>query len=233
MKTTEFAAIIGIDLSPNHAGLVELNAAGELAWFDYVTETKSAVGRQRGVYLAGKEKGEDPQQFQLRRLAWWDKHLADVFARRDPTHVGIEGYAFAVKSNSLYQIGEVGGAARLAATRVGARLRLHDPDSVKMFGAHNGHASAWEIVMAVRERWGARFDGCNPPPPKKGDQNTLVEEDLAAAYVVARMCWTELELRAGRLRLSDLHEKEVQVFQRATKHQPVSLLGREWLVAPA
>jgi Holliday junction resolvasome RuvABC endonuclease subunit len=229
----EFAAIVGIDLSLNHAGMVELNAEGALSWYDYVTDTKAAVRRTVGVHLPGRTKGTDPQQFHMERLAWWNRHIDGVFARRDPTHVGIEDYAFAGAQSMAQATGEQGGLVRMAAFRVGARLRLHDPTTVKMFAAHNGHATAWEVVMAVRERWGARFDDCNPPVVKAKKPNTLVEEDLAAAYTVARLVWTELELRAGRLRLSDLHEKEVQVFQRATKAQPVSLLGRDWLALPA
>jgi Holliday junction resolvasome RuvABC endonuclease subunit len=219
--------IIGIDLSLNHSGLVELDLTGDLTWWEFVSESKAAAGRNgRGIHLP-KFKG-DRQQAQMERLAWWVEFLTRVFAQRRPCYVGIEDYAFSAASNTSYQIGELGGMARLSALRSGAMLRLHDPTSVKMFGALNGAATATDLVEKVKELWGSDFSVANPPVGK-GKPNTIPGEDLAAAYAVARLVWTEVKLRAGFLRLDALHEKQIQVFNRTTKANPVNLLGREWL----
>ncbi len=223
--------IIGIDLSLNHAGLVQLDAGGRVVWWDWVTDVRAASDRGgRGVYLP-RPKSEDKEQGSLERLVWWEKYISELFVERDPFYVGIEGYAFRAEGNAAYQIGELGGLVRLAALHVGAKLRCPDPMSVKMFGASRGNATGAEVADAVRAMTGGLFVAANPPQKAGKKQNALPEEDLSAAWVVAQMVWTELQLRAGSMRLDQLGEKQLQVFNRCTKSQPINLLARTWLCA--
>lgn len=222
--------ILGIDLALNHAGLVMLDGLGNIDRFLVVTDTKGAAerGGERSVYLK-KIAHADRQAVQLHRLAWWHSFLWDILKQWAPTHVVVEDYALRAESNAAYNIGEQGGVVRLISLLRGKLLRLHDPMSVKMFGSGNGSATGREVADVASERWRLDFSGLNPPPPKKGAQNTVPEEDLCAAYILARMGWTEIELRAGRLALSALDAKQIQVFNRVTKANPVNVLGREWL----
>jgi Holliday junction resolvasome RuvABC endonuclease subunit len=224
--------ILGIDLSLNHAGLVIIDEAGEMIRWGFVTDVKSASQHPGGTLLP-KWVGQDPQQLGCSRLRWWRDFLGD-FCRRarnewDVEIVGIEDYAFDAKGHA-HATGELGGIARVAALDANCKLRLHDPSSVKMFAAHNGHANGFDVLEAVERRWVGDAFRAACPPAKKDKQNTLPAEDLAAAYTVARLVWTEVQLRAGKMALEDLHEKEIQVFNRVTKATPVNLLGRNWIV---
>jgi len=215
--------ILGFDLSLNHAAMVGLDPeTADMVWYEYVidTATGAKAGKKRGVHLK-YPKSKDRTQHQMNRLLWWRLYLIEMYEKAKPSHVVIEDYALMAKSNSAYQIGELGCLARIGAIEVGAALRLHDPMSVKMFLAHSGNATPEEVRDAVFERWPITRGFAALP-----DLATL---DLVVAFGLARMGWTELELRAGRLRLEDLHPKEVQVFNRTTKAYTVSLLGREWL----
>jgi Holliday junction resolvasome RuvABC endonuclease subunit len=222
--------ILGIDLSLNHSGFVALDDDGGMVWWHFVSDApKHCLGLLPDnaapmpfTKAKGKKEAVDREATNARRLAWWSKHLAWVM-QIEPGFVGIEDYAISAQSNSAYQIGEIGGIARLAALSAGARLRLHDPMTVKMFGAHLGNAEPEAVAAAVRYRW--------PETHVWDALADLPRIDLACAYVVARMVLVETKLRSGSLQLKDLeHEKEIAVFQRATSSNPISLLGRDWIM---
>lgn len=232
--------IQGWDLSLNHAAFVELDEEGSITWFKYVTGTKAAAekSKEHGVHLhlvQDKNLERDKAQRSAMRLLWWERFLdKSILLPRMPTHVAIEDYAMRSESNSVYQIGEQGGIARILCLFRKIPLRAHDPLSVKMFGALSGNATPPQLADAIKERVaesGIDFGAYNN---KVRDDNTkspdLPEYDLSSAYVLAWLALTEVKLRSGELPLSNLPPKQVQVFQRVTKTYPVSILGREWLM---
>lgn len=223
--------ILGIDLALNHAGFVMLDGLGSIDRWLYVTDIKKASesNAERSVFLH-KIKADDRQHAQLARLGWWDQFLNALMKQWTPTHVVVEDYALRAESNAAYNIGEQGGVVRLAALKRSHYLRMHDPMSVKMWGAMTGNATGRELADVASTRFHLDFKSANPPPTPRGS-NTVPEEDLCAAFVLAHMGWMEIEVRAGRITLADLDEKQIQVFQRVTKGNPVNLLGREWLTA--
>lgn len=210
----------GWDLSLNHAAMVELDDAGRVTWFQFVTSMATQANpKLHGIRLV-IPKSDDRHKQQLDRLVWWQAHFNAVM-ERNPTHVAIEDYAYSAQSNSSYQIGELGGAARLAVLSSGARLRLHDPMSVKMYVAHMGNATPDEMGEKVMERW-----------PATKVWAKLAKEpmlDLVVAYGLAQMCRDEVMIRAGKLRVDTLPAKQIQVWNRCTKAHPISLLGREFI----
>jgi Holliday junction resolvasome RuvABC endonuclease subunit len=213
----------GWDLSLNHAGFAELDEDGHLAWYQYVTDKATQVKGKLGIRMK-VEKVADKQTFNVTRLRWWADRFADVLLLRRPSHVAIEDYAPAAQSNSSYQIGELGGQARLAVMECGGPtlLRLHDPMSVKMYIAHNGLAKPEELAAAVFSRWPETEKAWGKLP-----KDAIL--DLCVAFGLSRMLFDEVAIRAGRLKLDRLHEKEVQVYNRITKANPVNLLGREFI----
>lgn len=215
----------GWDLSLNHSAFVELTD-GKLTDFRYVTEVKGCAdaGGRRGHRLVLSGKG--PQR-EVERLSWWESFIDGIITERKPEYVGIEDYAFGA-SDRAHAKGELGGLARLRCWNRGVKFRLHDPQSIKMYAAHNGSASKDDVVESVEERHGLDFTIYNG-----GLKQTHVGEDLADAFWIAQLVWVEVQLRRGLLQLSDLeHPKEIQVFNRTTKANPVNILGREWLQNP-
>lgn len=224
-KYIDVIRVLGIDLALNHTGFVELDETGHMSWYKFVSNVAKHAkdDPKHGVLMPWDKKAAgDREQLNAKRLAWWQLYLTEVLHSRKPTHVGIEDYAIQAESNSAYQIGEVGGMARLAAFEVGANVRLIDPVTVKMFAAHNGTAAPETVDIAVRDDY--------PETQIWNGLPNLPRLDLTAAYVVARMVLIETKLRAGTMQLKDLnHEKEISVFTRCTKANPVSLLGRDWI----
>lgn len=216
----------GWDVSLNHAAMVELTD-GELTDFRYVTDKAgdANASKKRGARIEveklKKQHDKDRHRWQMARLLEMTNHLR-AWADRRPDYVGVEDYAVAAEQGAHY-LGEIGGQARMVLWERSIPFRLHDPTSVKMFVTHDGTAAKDEVQLSVLERWGIDFSRYNRV---KGEQTS---EDLADAFGIAKMVWYEVQLRRGLIALSDFHEKEIRVFHRVTKTNPVCLLEREWV----
>jgi Holliday junction resolvasome RuvABC endonuclease subunit len=210
---------------------------GEMTNFWYITSQAGSAAQsdQHGHRLV-LPKTKERQVLSLARLAWLKDFMAEkVLKASQPDYVGIEDYAIRAEQGAHY-LGEIGGIARLLCWSKGVKLRLHDPITVKMFTAHDGTCQKDSIERAVLKRWSVDFSPYNQPSPKptksnpKPNQNRTTSEDLADAYAIAKIVWTEILLRDGRVAMKELHPKEIQVFNRITKTYPISLLDREWIV---
>jgi hypothetical protein len=95
-----------------------------------------------------------------------------------------------------------------------------------MWAVHDGGADSRETRRKIEERWKEARDTFHGFIDGKDERTT---EDLCDAYALARFVELEIELRAGRVQLSDLHEKEIQTLNRCTKRYPDNLLAREWI----
>lgn len=219
----------GWDLSLNHAGFIEFTD-GKMTGFWYVC-TRKTLHKRLGDhgYLIDVPKCEDALTKGILRLNAWGRLIKQHLSKTKPTYIGIENYAYG-KSMRAHQIGELGGLARLLCFNSGIKLRLHDPYSIKMFVTGHGHADKPMIEKAVRERWGQDFSQYNPPTRANAKkENREASEDLADAFGVAKLVWTETQLRTGDVLLKDLEEKEIRVFNRVTKPYPINILARDWI----
>lgn len=226
--------VIGFDLALNHMAAVEL-VNGELNRYWYLTKTVGSANRSKehGTLLR-LSKTKDKQQMQMNRLCDLKRFIDEQVLSSEPEYVGIEDYALKADQGAHF-MGEIGGVARLSCLNRGFKIRMHDPQTVKMFGAHDGTCGKDAVERAVKSRWGLDFSQFNPPlskPTKRNPtpkENRTTSEDLCDAFIVAKLVWTEICLRNGEIQLKDLHPKEIQVFNRVTKSYPVSLLERDWI----
>jgi Holliday junction resolvasome RuvABC endonuclease subunit len=206
--------------------MVELTD-GEMTDFRYFTDKAGTANKSKkrgsriNIDAMKKAVGKDRHRWMMLRLDEASSHVLD-WASRNPDYVGLEDYAIRAEQGAHY-LGEIGGLARMTAWRNNIPLRLHDPTSVKMFVCHDGTAPKDEMEQHVASRWGVDFSVVN-----SGKDRTS-SEDLADAYSMARLTWVEVQLRRGIIALRSLHEKEIRVFHRVTKTNPVCLLEREWI----
>lgn len=220
---------IGMDLSLNHGGIVLLRGF-DIASATFVTQKRKPIevaakdDTIHGIHQ-GRDSKDSRELWDYKRLVWWGRVLrllAKTYDDVESQVVGIEDYAFAAQSSSLYQYGELGGLARWIFRN--RRFRFHDPISVKLYTAGKGNAKPAEVEEAVRKRWGQDFRRFNASTAEP-----RISDDLAVAYAIARMLIVEQALRRGTLRLDELEEGEIRVFNRATKRNPVNLLARGWI----
>jgi Holliday junction resolvasome RuvABC endonuclease subunit len=241
VKKNKNVVVQGWDIALNHSGFVELTN-GELTNFWYITNVKSSADKsKKHGYRLVVPKTKEQQVKSIYRLDQIIKYIRKTVLskkRRKPDYVGIEDYALNKQHGSHY-MGEVGGLVRHLLWKKRIPFRLHDPLSIKMFTTHDGSAQKDLIEEKTSERWGVDFGKYNQPAPKPSKRNAnptqkrTTSEDLCDAYSVAKLVWTEVQLRSGELLLKELHPKEIQVFNRVTKSYPVSLLDRDWIMKVA
>jgi Holliday junction resolvasome RuvABC endonuclease subunit len=231
--------VLGMDISLNHGAAVELTNGKLTNFFYYTTLVGSANKSKRGRRIPPEIfKLKDKQFIGVARLSWIKEYLRnEVLEVSRPEFIGLEDYAIRAEQGAHY-LGEAGGQARLLCYEKGSKLRLHDPTSVKMYAAHDGTCQKDAVQRAVERRWGVDFSSVDQPSKKPTEKNPnpksnrQTSEDLADAYAIAMLVWTEVQLRLGVIALSELPEKEIRVFNRITKTYPINLLDREWINNP-
>lgn len=230
----DFIRVHGYDLSTNHAAIVQLDD-GVRTNFWYITDLMGSAARSKAHGTRLKlSKSNDKHQLGVERLVSLGQYI-DKTLRFRPDYVGIEGYAYGAKGHE-YQLGEVGGLARLMCYLHGTKLRIHDPTAPKMFVAHDGICDKEVMHEAARQRWDLDFTEYDQPLAKPNKrvpnpkQNIQTSGDLIDAYAMAWLIWIEVLLRAGKMHLDALSdEKERRVFLRTTKTFPVNALARPWI----
>jgi len=237
--------IFGLDISLDHGGVVVLDTTGMVADYCFLTTVKkyASVDPKHSVLLSKQEKDEPKAVFRLRRMNEYLHGLMNfehkVSSLIPPSYYSIEGYSYgsAGTSTSICQIAELTGYIKHMIYEGGGLIRIHDPLSVKLFATGKGNCMKKDVVEAafLSSKWGFVFpEGLiKKKMIKKKDEK--VEEydgpatDIADAYFLARMTYTELQLRDGELLLKQLSEGERRIFLRVTKMYPVNVLDRPFI----
>lgn len=234
--------IIGLDISLDHAGIVSLQSHGNLYSYCALSDVRRyELEDPTHIWPLSKKDKEEPKEvFRLRRVIEYEEYLSKfgIFRKHESKTnqvvTSIEGYAYSSQSTNICQIAELTGNIKRRIFESGGCIRIHDPLSVKLFATNKGNATKKEMVQAAIECGFAIPDGLikKKNVKKKGKR---VEEydgpatDLADAYFLARMLWTELMVRDGKIDLKDLSEGERRVFLRTTRAYPVNLLDRKFI----
>jgi len=224
----------GLDLSPNHYGLVTINGLGELVALHYLTGTQKGVDLTKAddratatLYRHPTAKVNPDNGFKdVMRLKAVADDVADAIAAHGTDFLAIEHYAWGAEGRE-YQIGEVGGTVKRDLLESSVPFRLFDNISIKMYVTGNGNATKEQVMDSVEERWSpGLYLFCT------GAGKRQTEGDLCDAYSLAQMVLVEWKLRHALMRPSYLSGKEWTVFMRTTKAQPVNILGCEWIALP-
>lgn len=210
----------GADASVAHGAVVAIDSDGRFVGADYYTPIKKLAKISLGgcyIPTAKKFGGEDPALGGLRRLVAIRRFVEALMLSADCVFCQ-EDYAQRAIGRT-HHIGEVGALFKLKALDEGCRVRVHDPMSVKMFGAESGAADKDDMEAGVKRIW-----GWEPPSEYEGH----VREDVIDAYVLAQMGRVEEMVRSGAVGLEDLRPRARELFLRVTKTYPVNLLARDY-----
>ena len=205
--------IVGIDYSMNSPGIIrfELDKDFEITKTDYLgfTQVKKNAHPPELIHFKKKDFPNNIAQY-----IWINsKILAFIFSGEYyPDYIAIEGYAMGAKGR-VFDIAEATGDIKRSIYENGIPMRIHDPNSVKMFATTKGNAD--------KDKMKEYYDGDVPV------EN--LNEDLIDAYHVARLLQLELKLRKGILHTRELPEHQVKVVNRCTKAYPENILVRDFL----
>jgi hypothetical protein len=223
---------IGIDISLNHLGMCLVDNAGIFRDYAFLTDTKKFVTAdpEKGIlYRAPSARNDHPNHIRridrfLQFVTETIEHWSDFFDGSQS--VSIEGYALASKNTRLYESAELTGAIKRSIAKMGGRcIRIHDPDTLKLFAVGYGHASKEQMYQQFSKEAGVSI----PTTLLKEGKGKVLSgpgTDVADAYFLARMLWLEHDLRSGDVRLQDLPPHLHKIYTRETKTYPVNLLER-------
>jgi len=224
---------LGIDLSLNHFGSCLLDEEGKVLDYYYMTDVKKdvEVDKHHSVHhQIPSARCDSSEHFdRMIYIVGLLRRLYDIYnCANTILMVSIEGYGYASDSPRQYEIAELTGYLKTQLLLGGAAIRVHDPDSVKLFAVGNGHASKETIYNQFKKETGLDV---YVKSSKKGKKTELAGPgtDVADAYFLASLLRTEMLLRLGKLQLKDLPEHQIRVFNRVTKTYPVNLLDRPFI----
>lgn len=186
-------AIHGWDLSLNHSGFVEVDEeTGEVVWFTLITEYPkvAAMIDEATYYDAEKHRARmSTQDFKLHRMAFFGEFLRNEVLSRNPQCAAVENYSFGSRSNSKYEIGEIGGIARdnLIAARI--PFRLWGPLQLKQFA---GIKKSEKPIAFCKNVWHNDWAYLN-----LGLKTPQAAGDVADANVLAMMALAEYRYKNG------------------------------------
>lgn len=191
-KKIQRSSFLGLDLSPNHAGAVELDYAGKLKRWALVTDmatiAKAAEKRANRLYGCGSiklldssklRKSLSKQSWKLYRLEFMSKWLDGLMMGCDITvHASLEDYAHG-KSNGAYDIGEIGGQARRLFVTNQIPFLLISPSEVKSYAGVKGKVKP---IKQVHELYGNDWTFLDA-----GMKSSQAAGDIADAQILANI----------------------------------------------
>ena len=240
--------VIGLDLSLNHIGGVcfynNSSDYSDVKWA-YISNTKKEINiKTSSVYtkylpsrITNKKLDtyEDIDNYGVFRLSYLKRLIYDMLLHfcelstsdSDDIYFAIEGYSYGSKSNSTYQIGELGGVVRDICYLFGC-IRIHDPYSIKLWATNKGNAKKRAMYNAYT-KYSVCLDDIHKLIEEGKDDLKGVGTDVIDAFWLADLLRVELDIRDGTLQLTDLSEGQRQVFLRTTKTYPINMLNRPFI----
>jgi hypothetical protein len=232
---------LGLDVSLNHLGMAFLSPQGKFLDYYFITSVKKEANAHLDhstYYNAPSARSDHPLHY--KRVNEFLDVVHDVV--RDFYDVGmdfvgnptllccVEGYAVGTKSSRLFETAELTGSIKnYLVYEQEYPLRVHDPDSVKLFAVGNGHAKKEDVYRQFVQETEVEI---YYKQVKRGTKKDFdgPGTDVADAYFLARLTWMEMQLRKGRMSLQDMPENWVRVVNRVTKTYPTNLLDRPFVV---
>jgi len=213
--------IAGIDYSKNSpaAVIMELDEDLEVIGYDYVcfsSVKKVANCDNKIVYYKKKDFRNDMDGYLFMR----DNIMPALI---DVDCVAFEGYAFA-GTGKVFDIAEATATTKIAIYESNIDMRIYEPTVIKMFGHGKGNAGKVEMNDAFN-----KVSSTDKPEWDIIPELRSPKEDLIDAYFIGKLLQMELKLRHGLVDLKSLPLKQIEIFNRCTKSNPVNILSRDFL----
>jgi len=215
--------ILGIDFSKNSPGVVRLNLDDktlEVIDTDYLgfSTVKKVCDADTQIqhYHIKNSFHNDIQKAQFMRDTICD------WITYDPDYCAFEGYAMKADGR-VFDIAETTMCTKLMIYDWEIPIRIYDPNSIKIYATEKGNSDKIRIVDEFEKFSGIKPDLSNLPEYKSP------KEDIVDAFWVAKLLQTELQLRRGLIQLKNLTLKQIEVFNRVTKGNPINILGTPFI----
>jgi hypothetical protein len=215
--------ICGLDLSMNSSGLVsfELDEQLNVVAADYLgfTTVKKVASADSKIEFYTKK---DTDRYAT--SIWMTQKMLSFIS--GSSYLATEGYAYGASGNT-FDIGEFCGFVKMNAYKEGIPLRVYDITSIKKFATDKGTADKISMYDAFMKTPHANMISKLPVPTKGSGVGPT--SDICDSYWISELLRTELRLRKGLIRLQDLSEEKISIFNRVTKAAPENILDTPFL----
>jgi len=165
------------------------SVASALSIVDFIKEKISLLRQRFSLHL---HKTNLPIVFSVEGLAFAGTKIADT------------AFVFGIVCSELMKMDNV-------------FLRIHDPQSLKLWACGKGNADKDAVLQAVRDKYDANIPDELPK---------TAAYDLADAYVLLKMLECEMNVRKNPSLLDELPTYQKRIFLRTTYSMPENLLAR-------
>lgn len=212
--------IIGIDQSAKGTAMVSLNNGEFHKMKFYADSIKNAKKfKNEGALVPISVKSGD-EYGRMIRLNDLKMQLINFIKEIKPLYIAFEDYAITRQAYNEY-LGEVGGILRMIIWNRKIPYRTYDIHSVKFFATNTGNAEKSDMILSAYKEYKMDFTKYGIARGAAGN--------ITDAFYIAKILWTELMLRQGKIELKDLDEGKRKVFIRTTKQRPVNLLNQDFI----
>lgn len=211
----EEALLLGIDPSLNGSGFI-LSVGEEIVDYKFFTQVKRIAQDSKGRGIHNNSSGPE-------RMKIIEEFVFDYMGKinneygKYPDYAAIENYSFGSKGNSIFQIGGLGELYRLRLYDFGIPYREYEPPKVKKYATGSGNAEKSQMVLACYK------EGFDVGPYGKSG------EDLADAYWINKMLFTELKLHENSSYANEILKYRSAAFTEVTKSFPIPIINRPFI----
>lgn len=216
--------IAGLDLSKNSPGCVKLtldDSTLDITNVEFCGFTSVKKNESKGINFFRKDDFNfDQDQFLKLENIIFD-FLEDV------SHIALEDYAYGGSGN-ITDLAEFCGFVKLKQYSNNKKIRIYDIPSIKMFATTFGNSDKLSMYQAFLKETEMKPDISKMPVVTKG-HGVSPTSDIIDAYWISRFLQLELKLRRGLIKLKDLDETKIKLFNRTTQAQPENLLATDFI----
>jgi len=209
--------IVGIDNSVNSPGVVwfTLDTEMNIIKKNYLGFTSVKKNETKNIIFYKKKDFLDPiHQYIWNRDQIFGRIVEDIGCK--PDYLAMEDYAYAALGK-VFNIAESTSALKVRFYEQRIPIRLYDPCSIKLFSTGFGNSD--------KERMKQSYNLL----PENEKLSGIINEDIIDAYFITNLLYLELKIRRGLIRLSDLDESKIKVFNRTSKSHPENLLVQNFI----
>lgn len=221
--------IAGIDISLTSPGVVKavLNENLDVvnySWLAFTTVKKMKSSTGNLYYYKKFPCYMDRSIFMKEKIM----NFLYIDPNNPPDYVAIEDYAF-LANGLVFHIGGFTEILKLDIYQRMSSIRLYDITLIKKFAASKGNADKIRIYdefMKLPPDERVDISGLPVVDHAKGRSPT---SDIIDAFYITKLLQLELKLRRGLVRMQDLTEDEIWIFNRVTKTSDENILSREFI----
>lgn len=209
---------VGIDPSLVGTGVAVVRGGKLLDCYGWTNKkTLADAHPTRLVYYKVEDQDDTARCERLCAISDWIGDFIETLDDQAPgrVHVAVEGYAMSRLSLRATDLHELGGLLKIGMWRANVPYRIYDPLSVKLAWTGDGHAKKPEMMRACWLQFGHDFG-----------QYGAAGENLADAFLIAKLLETELLVKRCPEELGKLTPSLQRVLARVTKSEPIPLLKR-------